>query len=183
MVWNHNSPLFVVWPFPLPTMQMAASRWGNHHFFKFANFSQGHHTWSKPLLFLCGELGWFDLPTSSPSSLFSLFFLFFLWHSPPPSLLHILDISFVIYILDQSDHSDAFSLSSQITPILNLNWVKDIPSWDFVWGYIIYPILHLHDILTWCQHIISLLILSAASFFKNHGSWEQQQTTWAYRIG
>ena len=42
------------------------------------------------------------------------------------------------------------ALSSQITIILSLNWVIDVPSWDFVWHYPMYLMLCLHNVLTSC---------------------------------
>ena len=69
-----------------------------------------------------------------------------------------------------------FLFTSQITTILSLNSIKDIPSWDFVWHYIMYLMLHLHDILSSCQHITSLLISSAMFFLKNHRFQEDGRT-------
>ena len=88
------------------------------------------------LFFLMESVDGFWYPVSSPPS---LFFGFLSLLSPalstsfPSSYPRCI---FFIYVLDNSDHSATFSLSSQITTILNLNWVKDVLSWDFVKCYI-----------------------------------------------
>ena len=102
--------------------------------------------------------------------LFTLSFLCFSFSTLSGTLcflpVFVSQMYLAINVLNYSDHSAAFCLSSQVTTIWNLNWVKDILSWDFLGCYTVYLMLCLHDILTSCQHIISLLILSAVYFFK-----------------
>ena len=78
--------------------------------------------WPHFLIFLFSPSSVLPLPLSPLS----------LWHTPSPVCLHIMDVSSVVYVLNHSDHFSFMlsPLSYQINSILNLNQVKDIPSWN-----------------------------------------------------
>ena len=133
VAWNWNSPL-CCWVISLTHCMDGSFQIRNQIFFKFANLLQGHSAQPKSSLF-CGELRclWIFL---LPTFLVFLYFCLTLQHSPPSSCLCISHIFLIIDVIYYSDHFAVCSFPSKITTTLNLNWVKNILSGDFVWCYI-----------------------------------------------